>query len=139
MNQEKSKTEFEPVLVAVYGTLKRGEGNNRVMEESEFLGEVDTAPEFTLYSWGGFPALVPEGETSVKCEIFRVNDPGTLQRIYRLEGYNGIRGHASNTFYDTMDIPTPWGDAEVFIQDASQNEGHSVIESGNFVGRRRNF
>lgn len=124
--------EFNPVLVAVYGTLKRGFYNHGVMGESEFLGEIKTEPSFTLYDVHGmYPALVNEGNTKVSCEIFKVTSPETLKRIYRLEGYSGTRG-AHNTFYNTMDIPTPWGDAEVFIQTLEQNKERRVIESGIF-------
>lgn len=128
----KTKNNFSPVLVAVYGTLKQNRSNNDILGDSEYLGEIETEPKFTLYSWGGFPALVPKGNTKVKCEIFRVSDERTLSRIYSLEGYNGKRGDVSNGFYDTMDLNTPWGDAEVFIQTEEQNARHSIIESGNF-------
>jgi len=103
-------------LIAVYGTLKRRHGNHRVMGKSKFLGEVKTEPKFTMYSTGGFPILSSQGDTSIAIEVFEVTEPETLRRIYGLEGYSGVRNSRDN-WYDTIDIPTPWGDAEIFIQD----------------------
>lgn len=74
--------------VFVYGTLKRGGGLHRYLEDSTFLGEARTHPDFTLYSLGWFPAMVVarEGEkTGVKGEVYDV-DPLTLRELDSVEG-----------------------------------------------------
>ena len=42
----------------VYGTLKRGERNHRLLAGQEFLGEAATMPLYRLYDLGPFPGLV---------------------------------------------------------------------------------
>ncbi|MEO0446657.1 MAG: gamma-glutamylcyclotransferase family protein [Verrucomicrobiota bacterium] len=45
-------------LVFVYGSLKRGFCNHHFLEGQRFLQEVQTLPVYTMYDYGGFPALV---------------------------------------------------------------------------------
>lgn len=100
-------------LIAVYGTLKKGFSNHRVMGESKLLGKIRTEPIFTMYSLGGFPALTKDGNTKVSAEVYEVNCENTLNRIYRLEGYTGKRDSPDN-WYDTLALDTPFGEAEIF-------------------------
>jgi gamma-glutamylcyclotransferase (GGCT)/AIG2-like uncharacterized protein YtfP len=71
--------------VFVYGTLKRGYGNHRVMEaaEGEFL-QKDTIKGYEIYNTGCFPAVV-EGEGVVQGEVFEVPEEG-MYFLDRLEG-----------------------------------------------------
>ncbi len=71
--------------VFVYGTLKRGYGNHRLLEGSLFLGEALTKGEFTLYD-GGFPYLKENGFSQIKGELYQVDDE-TFERLDHLEGY----------------------------------------------------
>lgn len=117
-------------LIAVYGTLKKGFGNHRVMGNSKLLGEHLTPRKFTMHSFGGFPGITTGGETKILCEIYEVNDPTTLERIYSLEGYSGIRDSERN-WYDTLLIKTKWGEAEIFyFKDAAKLTGHPTVQSG---------
>ena len=112
--------------VAVYGTLKRGHGNHRVMGDSKFLGTHVTDPAYTMYSTGGFPIVCTHGDTAIHVEVFEV-EKGNLQRIYSLEGYTGIRNHKDN-WYNTVEIQTPYGQAEMFVM--SETKHLTKIESG---------
>lgn len=47
----------EPHYVFVYGTLKKGEGNDYLLKDSEFLGEAWTDEEF-LFCGQGFPRAI---------------------------------------------------------------------------------
>lgn len=114
-------------LIAVYGTLKRRHGNHRVMGNSKFLGEATTEPKFTMYSAGGFPIVSPKGNTKIALEIFEVTSEETLRRIYGLEGYSGVRDSQEN-WYNTTDVETEWGKAEMFIQEKELNR--PIVESG---------
>lgn len=81
----------EKAYYFVYGTLKRGYGNNRILQQSptaKFIEEGVTKPEFNLYHLGGFPGVTEHGETAVHGEIWEVSDDYTKRRLDMLEGYN---------------------------------------------------
>lgn len=100
-------------LIAVYGTLKKGRGNHYHLRNARFVGKHTTPAKFTMYNLGGFPAITAEGKTPIKCEIYQIEDDNTLESVYRLEGYTGVRDHPEN-WYDTLSIDTPHGEAEIF-------------------------
>ena len=83
-----------PTKVFVYGTLKRGFGNNRVLRDSEFLGSVTTQRSDLSLLNLGFPGLleglsdVPTGP--VKGELFLVTDEKVMQGLDRLEGEGSL-------------------------------------------------
>ena len=84
MNKEELEYYF------VYGTLKRGWGNNRIFQTSptaKFIEEALTEPKFNLYHLGGFPGVRENGETAVHGEIWSVSDEHTKRRLDMLEGY----------------------------------------------------
>jgi gamma-glutamylcyclotransferase (GGCT)/AIG2-like uncharacterized protein YtfP len=71
-------------MVFVYGTLRRGEGNNRLLRDSRYVG--DATVSGTLYSLGGFPGLrLDDAEGPVAGELWMVDDK-TLADLDRLEG-----------------------------------------------------
>ena len=106
--------------VFVYGTLKKGHGNHRLLENSRFIGE-DSITGFDMYSTGGFPAVIP-GDGVVFGELYEVT-PEELESLHRLEGYresdpdtsmyipNVVEtdgGHSCLTYiwnYDYKDLP----------------------------------
>lgn len=73
----------------VYGTLKRGFGNNYLLSSGLFLTEATTFRKFTLYS-PSFPIAVGPKEDEwalpVRGEVWEVDD-NTLSRVDRLEGH----------------------------------------------------
>jgi gamma-glutamylcyclotransferase (GGCT)/AIG2-like uncharacterized protein YtfP len=73
-------------LVFVYGSLKRGEHNHRILRDVEFRGEARTAREFGLYALPLFPALVRDAEDpqTVVGEVYAVSEV-TLRVLDRLE------------------------------------------------------
>lgn len=75
----------EDYLVAVYGTLKRGNGNHRLLSDSEFIGTGCTRKEYGLKSMGGFPSIIA-GNDRVRVEVYLVN-PKAMSRLDQLEGY----------------------------------------------------
>lgn len=72
--------------VAVYGTLKRGFGNHRLLEKAEFIGVGDTLPFFDMISFGGYPGVI-SGTESIKVEVFEVSDQDTIDNLDFLEGH----------------------------------------------------
>ena len=74
-------------LIFVYGTLKLGHCNNRLLEDSEFVCEALTSGKFRMHSVG-YPLLTEargEGHR-VRGEVFEVTD-ATLTVLDRLEGH----------------------------------------------------
>ena len=113
----------QETLLAVYGTLKAGEGNNYLLEDAPLLGEHITEPEYTMHQHG-FPIVVQGGETPITCEIYAVKDPRVVERVNRLEGFSGTKDHPSN-WYDRKTIQTLYGPAEMFYMKEPQT-GHII-------------
>jgi len=73
-------------LLFLYGTLKRGERNHRLLASESFVCEAVTEPRYRLYDCGAHPALV-EDETNgraIRGEVYLVG-PTTLRRLDVLE------------------------------------------------------
>ncbi len=77
---------MNPVLVFVYGSLKRGFRHHDVLGDAVFLREAHTAPGFRLVRYGGYPALAPTdvGAESVAGELYEV-DVSDLPRLDAFE------------------------------------------------------
>lgn len=75
--------------VFVYGTLKKGFSNHRVLNNSKFLGAAYTQEKFSLYCNGFFPYIVKERDSNINVhgEVYGVDDK-TLRSLDALEGYN---------------------------------------------------
>lgn len=99
--QAKRMLEVTP-FVFVYGTLKKGHGNNALLSTSDFVGEDATTDGWLLGSRGcpyAFPsAVVPEKYKEllrpIKGEIYRVLDPQTAITLDCLEGWHPDPDHA---------------------------------------------
>lgn len=78
------------IPVFVYGTLKRGDYNNRLLEGSKYLGEAETSTRYyNMKSTGGFPVVFKRnelytGSAKVEGEVYLVNLE-TLTNLDRLE------------------------------------------------------
>lgn len=77
------------VNLFVYGTLKRGYSNHRLLVDATFLGN-DEAPG-RLYAFGrGVPHVKPLDGSQlmwVKGEVYRLTNPEMLRAVDRLEGH----------------------------------------------------
>lgn len=73
--------------VFVYGTLKRGGSNHRVLAGQRLLGPARTLPGYTLYALGDYPGMVPAPDDTqgVSGEVWAVAAP-TLRQLDELEG-----------------------------------------------------
>jgi gamma-glutamylcyclotransferase (GGCT)/AIG2-like uncharacterized protein YtfP len=90
----KEEEKKSDTLVGVYGTLKRGEGNHRLLSTSELVTTSLTPPNYGLVDLGAFPGLIP-GEDKVVIEVYKVNNH-TLSRLDSLEGHP--------TFYERKEV-----------------------------------
>lgn len=122
------------ILISVYGSLRKGLGNHRLLENAKYLGDFQSEPVFSLYSLGGYPGLKTEGTTSVTMEVYEVT-PIEANRIDQLEGYTPGR---EATFYDKIPIDTPYGEASVYTYVDKIPESR-LVESGDwkqYLGER---
>lgn len=89
--------------VLVYGTLRMGQGNHRVMERAngEFVRSLNICG-FRMYTlWGGYPGVVrtDDADDWLKVELYEVPD---LEPLDWLEGYNPRNRKAG--LYDRQQI-----------------------------------
>jgi gamma-glutamylcyclotransferase (GGCT)/AIG2-like uncharacterized protein YtfP len=116
-------------LISVYGSLRKTMSNhNYFLSTSKYKGTFSTEPEFTLHSLGSYPGLKKSGNTSVVMEVYEVEDD-VLKRLNRLEGYDT---NTVATFYDRIELQTPWGVSFVYVY-VNDLPKHSIVESGDWV------
>jgi gamma-glutamylaminecyclotransferase len=66
----------ETLLLFVYGGLKKGFPQNKLLKNSSYLRKVKTAPNYLLYDCGRFACLTDAGEgkgRSIEGELFQVS------------------------------------------------------------------
>lgn len=102
------------MLVAVYGTLKKGECNNRILQggNANLLSE-GVVRGFKLYD-SGFPVAAHSDTDSIKVEVWDVfDDPiKTLDRLDGLEGHRGNDNPSSMYFREVVTVHTDSGTME---------------------------
>ena len=87
------RNEKGKVLVSVYGTLKQGWGNHRLLNKSpKFTGSIEVA---TL-DGVGFPIIKLGDAYKLNVEVYEVDE----DELYSLDGLEGFRAGSSPTFYD---------------------------------------
>jgi gamma-glutamylaminecyclotransferase len=114
--------------VFVYGTLRRGEGNHRLLEHVKLLASVKTAPIYTLISLGGCPGLLANGKTAITGELYEV-DTSTLARLDELEGHPRLYQRSA---VEIEDHPS----AVAYFLPATRYASSPVIESGDWLDDR---
>lgn len=69
----------------LYGTLKRGQRGNHLLNDQKFLGEARTLPQFRLFDSGQYPCLVndPKAGVAVHGEVWDVSD----EVLLKLDGW----------------------------------------------------
>lgn len=82
-------------LVFVYGTLKKGQGNHRLLTGAEYIGK-DSLKNHVIYSLGGFPGMTV-GDGQVQGEVYEV-DEVILGALDILEGHP--------RFYERREVTT---------------------------------
>ena len=74
--------------VFVYGSLKSGLHNHRVLGDSLYVMSTHTKEKFLMISLGTFPAVIlDEPEYKIAGEVYEVNDK-ILRNLDHLEGNN---------------------------------------------------
>lgn len=100
------------LTVAVYGSLRVGMGNHRVMGDDSILLSTETIKDnFDMIDMGSFPGLIPsEEQKDIVVEVYSVT-PRTYANIERLEGYP--------SFYNRRDVNTSHGPAGIYFLERS--------------------
>lgn len=121
--------------VAVYGSLRVGEGNyNHFFTEEEHLG-TGKINGFKLYSLGCYPGIRPSGnsEDKVVVDLFDIKNEDTLQSVHRMEQGAG---------YTIERVPVKMDsgeeiDAIVYVYDSDLPEDR-LVENGDWCSTRDN-
>jgi gamma-glutamylcyclotransferase (GGCT)/AIG2-like uncharacterized protein YtfP len=111
-----------PIRVFVYGTLKQGHGNNRLLENSKFLGRCYIEGPWRLINLGAYPGLVeiPKIEfAKVLGEVYQV-DLDTLQSLDWLEGHP--------RYYRRDKVATPWKNAWAYFLPEDYIEKYPLVD-----------
>lgn len=124
------------VLVAVYGTLRTGEGNHRCMvrAEGKSLGLGKTVENYNLYNLGAFPKVSltrNDHNVPVVVEVFETDTRGLTGPLDALEGYPA--------FYDRTEVDVTLDSGETvkaWIYHIENNSGLTYpIMNGDWVKR----
>lgn len=123
-------------LICVYGTLRSGFSNHRVMGDSELIGTGKTTEKYKLTA-SGIPFVSPKEQISnVTVEVYSVT-PQQLPRIDGLEGYNP-NDHEGSWYKRTpISVTLDNGkeiEASIYFGD---REGNTLIETGDYADYRR--
>ncbi|SEO56454.1 gamma-glutamylcyclotransferase family protein [Aquisalimonas asiatica] len=92
--------------VFVYGTLRRGGSNHRLLRDARLLGAHRTDPVFAMLDVGPYPGVVNGGETAIQGEVYAVT-PAQFRELDALEDYPRT--------YTRQRIATPWGEAWIYL------------------------
>lgn len=94
--------------VFVYGTLKEGFGNHRVLSSSRKVADAVTCSDSYSMVDGGFPTVVLGGSFHVKGELYEVTDENVMRNLDWLEGVPNLFVHhktqvkADSEIYDAL-------------------------------------
>jgi GntR family transcriptional regulator/MocR family aminotransferase len=128
-------------MVAVYGTLRRGERNHALLESAELLG-TGTVPG-RLWALGataerayGYPALVPGEAGPVVVELYRLAATADLGRLDELEAYDprdepGSEYLRRRARIDDAPVETAW----VYVLAGDVPEDAVALPGGDWVLR----
>ena len=111
------------IIVAVYGSLKRGFYNHYLLETSTFMatGQVDG---FQMFNLGSYPMVV-SGSGQIEVELFEVNR-ATFTDLDRLEGFPNYYGRQMVTV-QTPHCPV---EAWMYLGQRQQVKSYKQVRSG---------
>lgn len=114
-------TENENILVAVYGTLKKGQRlYDAYLPGKEPEGTI-WLKDHVLFHLGEFPAAAPFEGHDVFCEVFKIS-PTTLKYLDRVEG-------VGTGFYNRGTFDSHLGLVHFYYQDYEQFESQSGTDA----------
>jgi gamma-glutamylcyclotransferase (GGCT)/AIG2-like uncharacterized protein YtfP len=127
-----------PIILAVYGTLRRGERNEPYLAGAEYLGAASVLgrlhemPRSRLRAYA-YPALV-DGSDRVVVELYRLPDEAALTAIDALEVYDPADEAASQYVRRSLAVVNgPVATAWTYLYNGPRNEIGAVIDDGDWV------
>lgn len=121
-------------LVAVYGSLRKGFGNHRVLGDSEFVVQTTLEGDYRMISLGGFPGVMEtkaKKSTSIVVEVYRVTDDYTAKSLDMLEGF---RGKGCDNFYDREEVTLANGMvSEIYLLREEDYGNYDKVETGDWA------
>lgn len=126
----------ENTKIAVYGTLRKGFGNARVLGDSPLIGEGKTINKYKMTA-RGIPFVNPNEPVSrITVEVYDVS-PSQLPSVDALEGYNP-NDHEGSWYKRTpIEVELENGETiEASIYFGDKDAG-TLIESGDYKDYRR--
>ena len=117
------------MLVAVYGTLRKGLNNHALLKHADYVGKYETLPEYKMVDLGPYPGLLENGNTSITMEVYKISDI-TLKNVDNLEGYDP--DSTTHHFYERIIIDTPFGKAFTYLYKAGCNNAE-IVDTGDWV------
>jgi gamma-glutamylcyclotransferase (GGCT)/AIG2-like uncharacterized protein YtfP len=120
------------MLIFVYGTLKQGFGNHRLLANQEYIGRATTPDRYTMLSLGAFPGVVDAGSYRVYGEVYDVDDEC-------LSDLDSLEGHPDFYRRTPIVVNTEDGDeleVETYLLPEIWIDGkHSIVQSGEWSRR----
>jgi gamma-glutamylcyclotransferase (GGCT)/AIG2-like uncharacterized protein YtfP len=117
--------------IFVYGTLRQGGSNARLLADSEFLGRAITVEPYRLYDFGHYPAIIRGGQSFIYGEVYEV-DGRTLRLVDRLEEHPD---YYQRTEVEVQPFGTVW--TYVFEESNAIPSDARLIASGDWMDGRR--
>ncbi len=133
---------LKPIVLAVYGTLRRGESNDALLTGAEYLGEgwivgrMREMPRTAAREYA-YPSLILGGSGEVVVELYDLIDPDLLAAVDRLEAFDPADAAGSEyvrTLVDVVDGPV--GSAWVYAYNGRPEAMGEPIADGDWVAHR---
>ena len=115
--------EEKTYLLLAYGSLRKNYFNSWRLKYSEYLGDIKTPADYSMLDIGGYPAVLPNGETAIHCEVYKVKRSDFIS-IGRMEMGAG---------YIIKAIDTKYGKACLYVFDyPEETVGCREVADGNW-------
>ena len=123
-----TRQENNTTRVFVYGTLRTGEPNHRLLHGYKPVATLRTAPTFELVNLGAFPGMTRGGSTAVVGEVYEVRAE-TLVDLDRLEGHPNFYRREAIELEDGREV-------SAYLLRPADARGYRPIPSGDWLQRK---